>query len=328
MLNSKIRKVRQQLAKAETYEQWKAMALELDFLEDKVRWKEEFTSDEYNYALIQERLQNLRQHTQRGDFVRLRRALREGLHHDLGNMGNPALYRQCNVGTKYLIEEYLSEVCDCLELLCDRPSPDFPIEDKLEFFRDTLTSYGRPALLLSGGASLGMFHFGVIKALFERNLLPRVIAGSSIGAIVAGVVGVHTDDELPELLTLQGRDMNAWKWKGITSMLRGYGLMDQDELSRVLKLHIGDYAFEEAYRRTGRSINISVSPVQHNQKARLLSGYSSPYLMIRSAALASAAVPGIFPPVTLLKKRSERADSALHAAFTFRGRFRGQRSAD
>ena len=298
----RIARFRKLLAEAPNYEQWKAAALELDFLEGNAEWKEDFASDFYHYELIYDRLSNLKQYRQQNDVERLKRALREGLHHDLGNMGNSALYTRSRVGTKHLVEEYITQVCESLDFLCDHPVPGFPVYDKLQFFRDTLTSYGRPTLLLSGGASLGMFHFGVIKALWEKGLLPQVIAGSSIGAVIAGILGVHTDAEIPEMLVPENHNLKAWKWRGLLSAMRGDGLMDQETLKNCLRANIGDDTFEEAYQRTGRSINISVSPIQAHQKARLLSGYTSPYIQVWSAALASAAVPGIFPPVTLMKK--------------------------
>lgn len=42
-----------------------------------------------------------------------------------------------------------------------------------------------PPMLLprSGGGSLGAFHLGVVKALLEHSMLPRVLAGSSVGSI-------------------------------------------------------------------------------------------------------------------------------------------------
>lgn len=302
MVDSRIRKFRKMLAEAPNYELWKAAALELDFLEGNVEWKEDFASDLYHYELIYDRLSHLRQYREQNDFERLKRALREGLHHDLGNMGNPGLYTRSRVGTKHLIEEYITQVCESLDYLCDNPVPGFPVADKLQFFRDTLTSFGRPALLLSGGASLGMFHFGVIKALWEKGLLPQVVAGSSAGAIIAGILGVHTDAEVPEMLVPENHHLNAWKWRGLMSAMQGNGLFDQEQLRKCLRANIGEYTFEEAFQRTGRSLNVSVSPVQTHQKARLLCGYTSPYLMVWSAVLASAAVPGIFPPVTLMKK--------------------------
>ncbi|MFE8069715.1 DUF3336 domain-containing protein [Marinobacteraceae bacterium S3BR75-40.1] len=303
-MGSKISKYRKMLAEAPNYETWKAAALELDYLENRVDWKEAFASDLYNYRLIFDRLNELRQYHQQHNHQDLRRALREGLHHDLGNMGDERLYQQCHVGTKHLIEEYVNQVCDSLNYLCDTDIEDFPLPDKLEFFKDTLLSYGRPALLLSGGATLGLFHLGVIKCLWERGLLPQVIAGSSVGAIIAGMLGTHTDAEVPQMLDPEKHNLKAWRWRGLLSAMRGKGLMDQSALERCLRANIGEYTFEEAFERTGRSINISVSPVHEHQKARLLSGYTSPYLMVWSAALASAAVPMVFPPVKLMKRDS------------------------
>src|SRR5690554_1307974 len=276
--------------------------LELDFLEGNAEWKEEFVSDLYHYELIYDRLSNLKQYRQQNDFERLKRALREGLHHDVGNIANPALYTHSYVGTKHLVEEYITQVCEALDFLCDHPVPGFSINQKFQFFRDTLSSYGRTTLLLSGGATLGIFHFGVIKALWEKGLLPQVITGSSIGAIIAAMLGVHTDAEIPEMLIPENHNLNAWKWRGLLSAMRGEGLMDQDQLRSCLRSNIGEYTFEEAFERTGRSINISVSSMHEHQKARLLCGYTSPYILVWSAALASAAVPGIYPPVTLMKK--------------------------
>lgn len=302
MTSGKIRKFRKMLSEAPNYEVWKAAALELDYLEGNVEWKEDFVSDLYHYELIYDRLSSIRQYHQQKDYERLKRALREGLHHDLGNMGSAALYTRSRVGTKHLIEEYITEVCESLDFLCDQTVPGVSDEDKIPFFRDTLTSYGRPALLLSGGATLGMFHLGVIKVLWERGLLPQVIAGSSAGAIIAAMLGVHTDAEIPEMLNPENHHLTAWKYRGVVNALKGQGLMDQAQLRACLRANIGEYTFEEAFQRTGRSINISVSPVQAHQKARLLCGYTAPYQLVWSGALASAAVPGIFPPVTLMKK--------------------------
>jgi hypothetical protein len=44
---------------------------------------------------------------------------------------------------------------------------------------------------------LGLYHLGVVKTLNEQGLLPRVICGSSVGALIASLVCVHTDEELP-----------------------------------------------------------------------------------------------------------------------------------
>ena len=287
---------------ATSYDQWKEAAQTLDALENKGAWKQNIASDIYNYDLLSDRLKLLRGYKESGDIEGLYRALREGLHHDLGNMGDIRLYQQCHFGTKTLIEDYVTEVCACLDYVCDNTLNNLATAKKLDFFKDILLSFGRPALLLSGGASLGVFHIGVVKALWEQGLLPQVINGSSAGSIIAAALGTHSDDEIPSLFDPNAHNIKAWRWMGLMSGIKGKGFMDQKQLQDYIRSYVGEYTLQEAYEKTGRSINISVSPVQHHQKARLLCGYTSPYILTWSAALASCALPAVFPPVKLLKK--------------------------
>jgi TAG lipase/steryl ester hydrolase/phospholipase A2/LPA acyltransferase len=37
---------------------------------------------------------------------------------------------------------------------------------------------------------MGMYHIGVIKALYEKNLLPKIICGASAGSIIASVTAI------------------------------------------------------------------------------------------------------------------------------------------
>lgn len=293
------------MANATSFEQWKVAAQALDALENKNSWKENIASDVYNYELLSDRLILLKKLKEQKDIEGLYRALREGLHHDLGNMGDVRLYQQCHFGTKTLIENYVTEVCSCLDFVCDNNLSNLTSAKKLDLFKDILLSFGRPALLLSGGASLGVFHIGVVKALWEQDLLPQVINGSSSGSIIAAALGSHTDAEIPSLFDPNTHNIKAWRWMGLLSGVKGKGFMDQRQLQNYIRSYVGEYTMQEAYEKTGRSINISVSPVQHHQKARLLSGYTSPYILSWSAALASCAVPAIFPPVKLLKKDAD-----------------------
>lgn len=302
---NKIAKQRKRMSEALTYEQWKDTALELDYLEGNVEWKEAFSSPLYNYRLIYDRLTEIKAFQTQKNHFDLIRSLREGLHHDLGNMGDSRLYNRSHVGTKHLIEEYVNQVCSSLNYVCNTPIPELPLKEKISFFKDTLLSFGRPALLLSGGATLGMFHIGVVKALWERGLLPSVVAGSSVGAVMAAMLGTHSDAEMPNMLNPDNHNLNAWKWNGVFKGLTGKGFMDPRQLRNCLRANVGELTFQEAYEKTGRSINITVSPVHHHQKPRLLSRFTSPYLLIWSAAQASCSVPGIFPPTKLVKKDRE-----------------------
>src|SRR5690606_5362005 len=118
---------------------------------------------------------------------------------------------------------------------------ELPLKNKLDFFKDTLQSFGRPALLLSGGATLGLFHIGVVKALWEKGLLPQVITGSSAGSIIAAMVGTRTEAELPGLFELTRHHLKAWRWLGLLSGLRGKGFMDSRQLENCLRTNIGEF---------------------------------------------------------------------------------------
>lgn len=54
--------------------------------------------------------------------------------------------------------------------------------------------------MLSGGAGMGLYHMGVLKTLWEERLVPRILAGSSVGSIFAGVAGTRKLDEIPKVI--------------------------------------------------------------------------------------------------------------------------------
>ena len=177
------------MASAGTYTEWLEAALELDHHEGKGTWKKENESELYNYKLIQSRMNHLRLCREANDIYQLVYRLREGLHRNLGNIANPLLYTHAHVGTKKLIENYVHEVSSTLDYLCDNEFDEFPYPQKMEFFQETAQNFGRSALLLSGGAAFGLHHLGVIKTLWEHDLLPRVISGSSMGSVIASGLG-------------------------------------------------------------------------------------------------------------------------------------------
>lgn len=321
---NKVDEAKQVLKYAKTYDEWREAATELDRLEGKDEWKQIEVSDDYNYKLIRERLNELRRLRGENDIERLVYSLHEGLHGNLGNIANPALYSHCRVGTKQLIEDYLNEVCASLNYLCDTQFDTFSSNDKSLFFRRTGHSFGRSALMLSGGATLGVFHLGVIKALWDQKLLPRVLSGSSAGSIIAGAVGVHSDDELASLFDPKYMSLTAFRLMSVRGAVQGKSLMDGSQLMQTIRDNVGDLTFEEAFERTGRIVNITVSPVEANQQSRLMNYLSSPHTLVRSASLASCAIPGVFPAVQLQAKSLEGdiidympgtkwADGSLHS---------------
>lgn len=302
MKASELAKQRHLMESAKDYNTWRISALKLDVMQGLEAWKSEQSASLYQHELIQQRLSNLQNWRREENRPQLIYSLREGLNRNLGNLTNPELYKYTHVGTKYLIDDYITEVCSALDYLCDNEIPELPFREKLQFFVQTGHSFGRSALLLSGGANMGMFHIGVIKALWEQKLLPRVISGSSAGAVVAAMLGTRTESEFGRLFRGDDLDMHAWDWLKVREMMRQKALMDNRELERFLRKNLGEYTFEEAHKKTKRIINITVSAVGQNQGSRLLNYLTTPHLLVWSGVLASCAVPGLFPPVTLRTK--------------------------
>ena len=94
---------------------------------------------------------------------------------------------------------YHNVVCAALDFVCDAPvaagEAPIPTDARLAFFNETRHSYGRTALLLSGGAALGFYHVGVVRTLMANRLMPRVLGGSSAGSILCAMIGTRTDEE-------------------------------------------------------------------------------------------------------------------------------------
>ena len=301
MLNSK-RACRDAMLAAEDYATWREAAAELDRLEGNDAWKAEDASEDYDWRLIQDRRQRIRALMKANDAPLLVYEMRQGLHWNLGNHGNPFLYAHAHVGTKQLIEDYVRTVAQALEFIRDADESVLCTAVKLDFFRNTMLSFGRSALMLSGGATLGLFHVGVVKALYREGLLPDVISGSSAGSVVAATVGTRTPEQMGELLDPESSYYYFWRPLRPRQMLARHVIMDQAQVREAIARNVHDMTFEEGQRLSGRNVNITVSPAARHQPPRLLNHLTYPHLLMRDAVLASCAVPFLFEPVTLFRR--------------------------
>jgi NTE family protein len=300
----KLRKLERIMTKSRSYDEWREAAIAHDELSGKRRWREIDQTSKYDYAQIRLRLDRIRSLRARHDHAGLLFTLNEGIHGNMGGMGRSSLYRQAKFGTKKLIEQYIDEVDDSLRYLAELDDPLIDPQQKLEFFYRANVCFGRSALMLSGGGVLGFYHLGVVKTLLEQGLLPRVISGSSAGSLVAGVLGTHTDTELEHFFSPSNVLFEAEREaSAFTRMFFGANpQIDVGDLQRLVARMVPDLTFQEAYEKTGRQISITVAPAEPHQRSRLLNAITSPNVYVRSAVMASCAVPGVFPPVMLMAK--------------------------
>jgi predicted acylesterase/phospholipase RssA len=218
------------------------------------------------------------------------------------------------VGTKALIEDYIDEVTKQLNFICDIDIEGFDIQEKLEFLRNTQKAFGRTALLLSGGGTFGLLHTGMIKVLWEQKLLPKIISGSSAGSIVAAVVCTRTDKEMHLLMDPSHINYNFFERENekglpiikISRFLKHGVVFDGEVFNECMKDNIGDMTFAEAYNRTGRILNITVSSSTNFEMPRILNYLTAPNVLIRTAVVASSAVPFLFSSAPLLAKDANK----------------------
>ncbi|KAF2109271.1 acyl transferase/acyl hydrolase/lysophospholipase [Lophiotrema nucula] len=304
------------LKNAETYEDWRTTAIELDALEGNDAWKNEDVSDEYDYELIAARLKDLDDARLNCDVKRMEFLLRTTLTRGLGGMGDLRLYKHRHIGTKSLIERYIDSVQRTLEALLEvsgAQGDKCPIKAGrlTESLLQTRQSFGRSALLLSGGGTFGMNHIGVVKSLWQARLLPRIISGASAGSIVCAVLCTKTDNEIPDVLEeFCYGDLAVFEKEGeedsvmakAARFLKFGSLFDISHLVRVMRNLLGDITFQESYNRTRRILNITVSSASLYELPRLLNYVTAPNVMIWSAVCASCSVPFIFSAASLLAK--------------------------
>lgn len=301
---------------ADTYQEWRDAAIAYDVAAGFDSWKTQDWSKHYDYESIRNRLEQLRQIRAAKDYVGLLHTLNEGIHGNMSGMGHSRLFNKAQFGTKEVIAEYIEEIASALDQLADRRIRSIPEEEKLEFFNRASQCFGRTALMLSGAGTLLYFHLGVVKALWERDLLPSIISGASGGAFVAALVGTHSRRELEKIFDPEFLDHEVGREVGFFNKYLPFPnpKISADTVHELFERLIPDLTFHEAYELTGIQISISVAPAERHQSSRLLSAVTSPNLMIREAVMASCAMPGFYPPVTLAARANDGSRKPYHSS--------------
>jgi len=339
----------QRMREAETYESFEDAALALDKLEEEEeeaargngvesggggggkspqrgwRVKTKPTSSsappplgsrKYDVDLIEEQLRQLQAQRAMGNVEEMMFLLRADILRNLGSLSGGDYRARLGSGeathgrVPRAVRRYIAELKSQLWSIAQDET--VTLQEKLVFLQETRHCFGRTALMMSGGGTLGTFHVGVARALNRKRLLPRVLAGSSVGSIIAAIIGSRTQEELDEFFSEEHfydllPDLTFFSGNDPMSVVKHYlrtgALHDIDFFQRCLRALLGDLTFQEAYDRSGgRILSVCVCATTPGEKPRLLNYLTSPHVVLWSAVAASCAFPSLFPPQPLLAK--------------------------
>jgi NTE family protein len=149
-----------------------------------------------------------------------------------------------------------------------------------------LGSIRRPVigLALGGGAARGFAHIGIVKTLIAHGIVPNVVVGTSIGAVVGGAYAAGHLDTLEEWARgLQPRSVLGY----LDIRLNGSGLIGGEKLATQLEAAIGPTLIEDLPLKFATV----ATEVRTGHEIWLTHG------RMVEAMRASYALPGIFAPV-------------------------------
>ena len=145
---------------------------------------------------------------------------------------------------------------------------------------------GKIGLALGGGAARGWAHIGVIAALRDAGIVPDIIAGPSIGAVVGVCHAAGQLDALSEF----AHELTRRKVFGYLDFnLTGSGLITGQRLCAKLETHLGETLIEDLPHK----FTAVATEIGSGHEVWLSRG------KIVDAMRASYALPGIFRPVRI-----------------------------
>jgi NTE family protein len=157
-----------------------------------------------------------------------------------------------------------------------------------------MNSRRRVALVLGGGGLKGFAHIGVLRALEERGVEPDVIAGTSIGALIAAA---HAGGMPVAEMQRRAQDL---KRKDLFRVDRLGMLMDRTRTTSIyleepLRELVNSVTPNMKFDELRRPLLVNTVDIEHGtQVVWGLPGLRD--VSLQDAVYASCALPGFFPP--------------------------------
>lgn len=173
-----------------------------------------------------------------------------------------------------------------------------------------------PVLALGGGGARGFAHFGVLKAFEEAGLEVRAIVGTSMGAVAGGMFLAHGDANTPIRLWREALEQDliplvrpigripdaeskehpliqvARKIRNrvvVSFAMNRSSVLDDQALVQALEYLVPDLQFSDL----PKPLVAVATDLASGEEVRLRRG------SLRSAMVASSAIPGMVPPVEI-----------------------------
>lgn len=142
----------------------------------------------------------------------------------------------------------------------------------------------KTGLVLSGGAARGLAHLGVIKALYEKDIKPDVISGTSAGSIAGAFLADGYDPE--ELLEIF-MEKKIYEFLGLS--FGKMGLLKIHGIKEVLQKNLKAKTFED--------LNIPLYVAVTNMNSGETEYFNEGDLI--DIVIASSSIPVLFIPSTM-----------------------------
>jgi predicted acylesterase/phospholipase RssA len=177
-------------------------------------------------------------------------------------------------------------------------------------------------LAISGGAEDGAFGAGLLVGWSDAGTRPTfdLVTGVSSGALIAPFVflGRERDGQLREIFTKYGRkDIYTYNVHGL---IDGSALADDTPLALLIEKYVDDAFLQEIARERakGRILLIGTTnldtqrPVLWDMGRIAMSNNREAIALFRKILLASATLPGVFPPVRIKVRVGGKDYDELH----------------